>query len=150
MLQSIQRIRQICRFIIRFTSQKHSLHSGLIPALFQTDDLRDLINKTDTTKLNYSQLAELELSLTKNYYHYAAGLQYGVFNPVELYPNDYFIAPQRPDSAFIHHIFSNPDSLSFYLKNVQPNGKEYKALQTELKKLKSLKDSTFTPIPLLS
>ena len=127
-----------------------SAEHGINPALFQTDDLRDLINKTDTTKLNYSQLAELELSLTKNYYHYAAGLQYGVFNPVELYPDDYFIVPQRPDSAFIRQIFSNPDSLSVYLVNAQPNGKEYKALQTELKKLKSLKDSTFTPIPLLS
>ena len=122
---------------------------GLTAERFDAQKIRTLLAKTDTTNIDYKQLAQLEILLTRSYFKYCSCLQYGCYNPVKLYPNDYFIAMQQPDSAFIRRIFSNSDSLAYYLRSVQPVSQEYKNLQAELFKLKKLSDSTFKPIPLM-
>ena len=126
--------------------QKSPEH-GLTAERFDAQKIRDILTKTDTVNIDYKQLAELEILLTRNYYKYCSSLQYGCYNPVNLYPNDYFIATQRPDSVFIRRIFSNPDSLVFYLRSVQPSSRDYKNLQAELQNMKRLSDSIFKPIP---
>ncbi|HPT43914.1 MAG TPA: L,D-transpeptidase family protein [Paludibacteraceae bacterium] len=137
------------RILLLDSFLQHADEHGLTPGRFGAQKILDLLSKTDTTNIDYQHLAQLEIQATQSYYSYCSGLQYGCYNPVKLYPDDYFIAPRQPDSAFIRQIFSNPDSLRYYLRSVQPVSGEYKILQAELRKIRKLSDSTFRHVPLM-
>lgn len=124
-------------------STDHGIQSGL----FRMDEITDLYQNIDFNNIDYNKLAALELRLTKSYYDYCAGMKFGFFNPRSLYPDEYFIVTQKPDSLFTRKLFSDPDSLTFYLDDVQPITKEYQLLQDELARMQTLTDSVIHKIP---
>lgn len=122
---------------------------GIRPEYFDIKSVVDYTAVLDFKKPDYAQLAVAEIMLTDVYFKYCRGMKFGFVNPQKLYPKDYFIQIQQPDSAFVNSIFSNPDSLRVYLDHVVPKNKEYISLQQEMQKLRLLKDSVFPSIPLL-
>ncbi|MHB9054671.1 MAG: L,D-transpeptidase family protein [Paludibacteraceae bacterium] len=126
-----------------------SMEHGINPEHFGMKKVLDFTSKLNFQKPDYRKLAKTELLLTDAYYTYCSGMQYGFFDPVKLYPKDYFIHMQQPDSAFIRFIFANSDSLKVYLDKVQPKLPEYKTLQSEMQRLLTLKDSVLPEIPFL-
>ena len=126
-----------------------SMDHGIHPEHFGMDKVLEFTGGLNIQKPDYRKLAKAEILLTDVYYNYCKGMKYGFFNPVKLYPKDYFIQMQQPDSAFISTMFSNSDSVRYYLDTVQPTQPEYKELQNEMQTLLTLKDSVMPNIPLL-
>lgn len=126
---------------------------GLSSSFFAADSLHNLIAKIDTININYNQLAQLELLLSKSYYDYCAAINYGVVSPEKLYPDQYFIDVEKPDSDFITKCFSKTSSaaeLKHFLNESEPKDKIYKVLQKESEYLYQFKDSVFKQIPEIS
>ena len=102
-----------------------STDHGIRPEYFDMKGVVDYAAVLDFKKPDYAQLAVAEIMLTDVYFKYCRGMKFGFINPLKLYPKDYFIQIQQPDSAFVNSIFSNPDSLRVYLDHVVPKNKEY-------------------------
>ena len=126
-----------------------SMDHGIRPEHFGMKKVLEFTSGLNLKKPDYPQLAQAEIMLTDVYYAYCSGMKFGFFDPVVLYPKDYFIQVQKPDSAFVRSIFSGSDSLSVYLDDATPKNREYQALQNELQQLRLLRDSVFRPIPVL-
>ena len=106
--------------------------------------LRELKKK----KLNYLQLAQLDIKVSGMYIEYCAGLKYGFINPGVL--EAYHKSIQKPDNAFTEACFNaTRTNLLNFLSHIQPRTKSYLSLQAEKDNYKRLVDSTFTAIPLL-
>jgi L,D-transpeptidase YcbB len=127
----------------------HIEDHGLNPDQFEIKKLSTLVEQMKKNKLTYTQLSELEITLSKTYLQYCGGLEFGFVNPKETCIN-YFIPTQTVDFAFTEGCL-NAVNLKFsdLLASIQPTSKTYRALQNEKKKYSDLIDSTFTPIPLL-
>lgn len=89
----------------------------------------------------YQSFRELEYLLTKAYINYATGLKYGFLSPIKLFPNDYFIGVQSPDSAHYTDLFAAMDDPADYLATLQPTDTNYIQLQTLLRQYESVPDS---------
>jgi murein L,D-transpeptidase YcbB/YkuD len=89
----------------------------------------------------YSSFRQLEYLLTKAYIDYATGLKYGFLSPQKLFPEDYFIGTQSPDSAHYAGLFAAMEEACDYLDEVQPTDTLYLHLQGLLKQYQALPDS---------
>jgi murein L,D-transpeptidase YcbB/YkuD len=109
---------------------------GLDPKMFQTDQIKALVNKFynkkgfKTLDEAYHAMAELELLTANSLVNYANDLQYGVVNPKKIYSR-YFMATKRPDSTSMAQIFA-VKSFRTYLDSIQPKDPQYIALQKAL------------------
>ncbi len=122
---------------------------GIEPNYFGMKQVLEHTANLDFKNPDYTALAKAEIMLTDVYFKYCKGMKYGFVHPLKLYPDEYYIQVQQPDAAFVRSIFSNSDSLGYYLDEVTPKTEEYITLQHEMQKLLQLKDSVISPVPLL-
>lgn len=120
-----------------------SVDHGLDPAIFRTNELNELIEKTynkkeiKTVDEAYQVLIDLELSAANSLSNYSNALQFGIISPRKIYAQ-YYTATKRPDSISFLQIFQTNDIKNF-LDSIQPKEKQYLALQ------KALKDKVVIP-----
>ncbi|MDD3322005.1 MAG: L,D-transpeptidase family protein [Paludibacter sp.] len=111
-----------------------------------------LLNKPssfDADDIDYSSIANFDIQLSIVYLKYCSGLQYGFVNELDTMEN-HNVKLLRSDSLFRVNCFSKVnDSLSYFLKEIQPKSDVYLSLIKEKNKIKLLVDSVFDSIPLL-
>lgn len=95
----------------------------------------------------YDTLLHLELMLTDAYLRYAQALQYGATDPKVANGGKWLYETVYADSTFYAKTLAETENLSKALQDLQPQDANYKILQKELKRLQSLTDTAFTPIP---
>ena len=123
---------------------------GLQPEQMGIDTLYRSYQKINRPAIDYSVLANFDVSLSSLYLKYCSGMAYGFINIADTMEN-HNIKLQQPDSVFISNCFSKiKDSLSFFLRDLQPKSVTYFALIDEKEKLKTLTDSVFDSIPNLA
>jgi len=106
-------------------------------------------NKLKNMQLTYSELAKLELKLSKSFILYCSGLRYGFIDPGNF--EAYHKSIQKADSAFIYaSLKAERTHLLSYLSRIQPRSKAYLTLQAEKDNYNFYIDSTFESIPFLS
>ncbi|RZL43269.1 MAG: L,D-transpeptidase [Pedobacter sp.] len=109
---------------------------GLNPAIFKTNELNDLIEKTynkkeiKTLDEAYQVLIDLELSAANSLTNYSNALQFGIISPRKIYAQ-YYTATKRPDSNSFLQVFQTKDVVEF-LDSIQPKESHYIALQKAL------------------
>lgn len=109
---------------------------GLDPAIFKTNELNELIEKTynkkeiKTVDEAYQVLIDLELSAANSLSNYSNALQFGIISPRKIYAQ-YYTATKRPDSISFLQVFQTSDIKNF-LDSIQPREKQYLALQKAL------------------
>ena len=109
---------------------------GLNPAIFKTNRLNELIEKTynkkeiKTLDEAYQVLIDLELSAANSLTNYSNALQFGIISPRKIYAQ-YYTATKRPDSASFLQVFQTNDVVEF-LDSIQPKESQYIALQKAL------------------
>jgi murein L,D-transpeptidase YcbB/YkuD len=125
---------------------------GLNPEYFKKtiinnllDSLKNGFQEKEPTDI-YQSFRQLEYLLTKAYMAYATGLKYGFLSPAKLFPADYFIEIQSPDSAFYAGLFDAIDDPDAYLAGLQPTDTLYLQLQKLLKQYESLQEVSFDSI----
>ena len=128
---------------------------GLSPDIFNHTAIQQQITelkkgKIADAKTLYSRLASIELELTKAYVQYVKVLTYGATNPVEVNGGKWKYDTHYANAEFISTVLKKMTDLKTQLTSVQPKSPTYLALQKELKKYISLKDSTFKDIPVFS
>lgn len=109
---------------------------GLDPGLFFTSDLKKmkdrLYQKKPGNVLNsYKDSVALELRLASSLLKYSNVLQFGLVNPLKIYP-EYFAETSGPDSILMMQVLELK-SLKKYLDSIQPGSGQYLALQAALK-----------------
>jgi len=133
-------------FSYLFDIEKHGLQSEQLGI----DTLYRFYQKINRPVIDYTVLANFEISLSTLYLKYCSGMAYGFINVADTMEN-HNIKLQQPDSVFISNCFSKiKDSLSICLRNLQPTSAAYLALINEKEKLKTLSDSIFDSIPNLA
>ncbi len=133
--------------------QQSSAH-GLDPEIFDRETMSNLLDSLRNGAYGkempavYHAMRQLEYLATKAFVDYTTGLNYGFVHPKTLFPDDYFIGIQSPDSAHRVYLFSQlkEDPLS-YLQSVQPTNEHYLKLQGLLKEYETLQETTFDSIP---
>jgi len=109
---------------------------GLNPAMFHTDEIRDLLKKfydkkgIKTVNEAYHDMAELELLYANSLIKYSTTLQYGLLNPKKIYVR-YYTDTKLPDTATMTNVI-RANSLKNYLDSIQPKDHQYVALQKAL------------------
>lgn len=133
-------------FSYLFDIEKHGLQSGQLGI----DTLFRFYKEMNGETIDYYGIARLDIGLSNLYLKYCSGLTYGFINLADTLEN-HNIKLQQPDSAFISNCFSKiQDSLSYFLRKIQPKSATYLALIDEREKLKILADSVFDSIPNLT
>ena len=133
----------------------NSVNHGLKPDMFAAKTIKALRDSvmtgsfSDSMPALYTALARLEKQATKAVQQYAYGMRYGFIDVKKVFPHDYHIPLQNPDSVFHEFVFGNIDSrLVYLLQEVQPKDSIYALLQRELQYYRALSDTTFGLIPL--
>lgn len=114
----------------------NSATHGLEPAIFKTNELNELMEKTynkkeiKTVDEAYQVLIDLELSAANSLSNYSNALQFGIISPRKIYAQ-YYTATKRPDSLSFLQVFQTSDIKKF-LDSIQPKEKQYVALQKAL------------------
>lgn len=125
---------------------------GLSPEIFGYTSINQRIKKMSEGKIPdaqtlYKELAAIEIALTEAYVQYAKDLTYGATNPNEVNGGKWKYETYFATPKFVQNALEKSNDLNGYLASVQPQSEIYLALQKELRKYISLKDSTFNEIP---
>jgi murein L,D-transpeptidase YcbB/YkuD len=109
---------------------------GLDPELFFASELKKMSDplhrkKSGNTLNSYKDTVELELTAASSLLTYSKVLQFGLVNPLEIYP-EYFAETAWPDSMLMMQVLELKD-LKNYLDSIQPRAGQYLALQAALK-----------------
>ncbi len=126
---------------------------GLNPEIFNQKEMNGLLDSLkkkffgNNMPLIYASLKRLEYLATKAYTDYITGMKYGFVDPKILFPNDYFINLQYPDSTHYEDLFNslNKEPIVSIVAS-QPKEKNYLRLQSFLKKYTLLSDTLFEKI----
>lgn len=113
---------------------------GYNPALFRLEELKKslqalALNKFKNIQEVYPVIADLELNAAESLTKYDNFVAYGSVNPRKLFSR-YYVAVKRPDSASISKVLATTD-IQGLLKEIQPDSKQYIALQRKLADLKA-------------
>ena len=132
-----------------------SSEHGLNPARFKQPELVSLLDslqnnlygKDDEDRIHQA-FSRLEMLCSQAYIDYVTGMKYGFVNPRTLFPKDYFIEIQTPDSVHYANLFVALKNTSIdSLQTAQPADKQYRGLQALLKTYAAWQDSAFVEIP---
>ncbi|MCL2650816.1 MAG: L,D-transpeptidase family protein [Candidatus Azobacteroides sp.] len=132
----------------------NSTNHGLDPDLFEVRTIKKLRDSimagsfSDSMPALYSALIRLEKQATKSVQHYTSGMKYGFIDVKKVFPVDYFIPLQSPDSVFNEFVFTNIESqLTYLLSEVSPKDSIYSRMQKGLQYYRAFSDTTFDLIP---
>ena len=133
----------------------NSVYHGLDPNLFAVKAIKELRDSivggsfSDSVPALYSALARLEKQATNSVQRYTFGMRYGFIDAKKVFPTNYFIPLQQPDSVFYEFVFENIGSrLVYLLSEIQPKDSIYVQMQRDLQYYRALSDTTFSSIPL--
>ncbi|WP_316812956.1 L,D-transpeptidase family protein [Pedobacter heparinus] len=109
---------------------------GLDPERFYASDLKKMSDRLHHKKsgnvLNrYKDTVALELTVASSLLKYSNVLQFGLVNPLKIYP-EYFAETMGPDSILMMRVLELKN-LKSYLDSIQPVTGQYLALQAALK-----------------
>ena len=125
---------------------------GLSPEIFGYTSINKRIKNMSEGKIKdaqtlYKELATVEIALTEAYVQYVKDLTYGATDPEQVNGGKWKYETVYATPEFIREALEQTSDLNGYLASVQPTSTIYLALQKDLKKYISLKDSTFNDIP---
>jgi murein L,D-transpeptidase YcbB/YkuD len=109
---------------------------GLNPKMFQTDEIRALLNKfydkkgIKTVDEAYRDMAQLEILSANALLKYTSALEYGLVNPSKMYVR-YYTVTKHADSSYMMKVLHTPN-IKHYLDSIQPKDPQYLALQQAL------------------
>lgn len=129
-------------------------YHGLSASHFHYDTIATTLNTLKSLKVEdensfYQMLYRLELSLMRSYLSYVNAIQFGLTDPVLVNGGKWFFNIRSADTLSIINTLNALDSLSEFLQFIQPKSRQYLALQNEMSKWLSLKDSLFEPLPII-
>lgn len=109
---------------------------GLNPELFFAAELKKMSGhlshkKSGNLLSRYRDTVELELAVASSLLKYSNVLQFGLVNPLKIYP-EYYAETAGPDSALMMQVLEIRQ-LKNYLDSLQPRTGQYLALQAALK-----------------
>ena len=94
----------------------------------------------------YDTLTKLEFALTKAYLSYVEALTFGATDPLIANGGKWMMTTLQSDSDFVSTTLAKMKQLPATLRECQPQDSNYLALQSEMRRLHPLTDSTWTPI----
>lgn len=110
---------------------------GFNPKIFGYKALEELLSQLSAHQFKsiaevYPVIADLELRTASSLLKYDTFIAYGSIVPRKVL-NRYYVTTIRPDSSSMLKVLETKD-LAALLKSIQPEGKDYRALQYELRK----------------
>ena len=117
----------------------NSVEHGYNPNIFGYAALNERLTKLSANKFHaieevYAAVADLELYSASSLLKYDSFVEYGSINPKMLLSR-YYVSTKRPDNASMDKVLENKDLVQL-LRDIQPKGDNYKALQRTLITLK--------------
>ena len=115
------------------------------------NDLESLKGHADNFKAaekSNENLAKMEFELRNIAIKYNKALHFGVLNPQELFPSEYFIHHNKADSTWYSKEFTEKNYIAF-LQDFQPKHIHYKPLQKAYEKFKENPDQYYKELPAL-